>query len=43
MNVRIPLNNDWEYTETFTERLFDPGFREGLRTVRLPHTVWEKH
>ena len=41
MNVKIPLNNDWEYTETFTERLFDPGFREGLRAVRLPHTVRE--
>lgn len=39
--MKIWLNNDWEFTERFSERLFDPSYRAGLRQVRLPHTVKE--
>ena len=39
--MKIMLNNGWEFTEQFTEELLGEGPVEGLRPVRLPHTVKE--
>ncbi len=39
--MREYINNDWEFTESFTEALLDPDFRENLERVRIPHTVKE--
>lgn len=42
MQKRIYLNDDWCFTECFSEKIFDKDFAEdGMRTVRLPHTCKE--
>lgn len=39
MSEKIFWNDGWEFTETFTERMFQKG--EKFENVRLPHTVKE--
>ncbi|MCR5623918.1 MAG: glycoside hydrolase family 2 protein [Lachnospiraceae bacterium] len=42
MSKKICLNNDWGYTDNFTEDLLGADFDESsLQNVRLPHTVKE--
>lgn len=39
---RIYLNNDWYFTEHFSNQIFDADFAaEGMTAVRLPHTCRE--
>ena len=39
MGARIYWNEGWEFTQTFTEKVFQKD--EKLKSVRLPHTVKE--
>ncbi|MCM1088953.1 MAG: hypothetical protein NC419_12415 [Muribaculaceae bacterium] len=42
MAKRIYLNNDWKFTEQYSEALLAPDFDDGgLVSVRLPHTCKE--
>lgn len=39
---RVYLNNDWKFTEEFSEKLIDKTYDDsGLLAVRLPHTCKE--
>lgn len=39
MRLRMDWNEDWQYTDTFTEELLTAKTTEHMETVRLPHTV----
>ena len=39
--MRIPLNNGWGFTESFTDELHRPDCALPLKEVRFPHTVKE--
>ena len=42
MENRVYLNDDWKFSEQFTEEMLGDGFDVGNMTpVRLPHTVKE--
>jgi len=41
MTDNIYLNDGWEFTEVFTEKLNDISYNKDLKKVRLPHTVKE--
>lgn len=39
--MRIDINNDWLWTDSFSEEMVKPSFGggSGMKSVRLPHTV----
>lgn len=41
MNDRIYLNNDWQFTPEYTDKLLAQDFSGELTPVRIPHTVKE--
>ena len=41
MNDRIYLNNDWQFTPEYTDKLLAQDFAGDLTPVRIPHTVKE--
>ena len=41
MQKKIWLNNDWQFTEAFTEELHKKEYRGDCVQVRIPHTVKE--
>ena len=38
--MRVYINNDWYFTEEFSDKLLEKG-TSGMKQVRLPHTVKE--
>ncbi|MBQ9304552.1 glycoside hydrolase family 2 TIM barrel-domain containing protein [Butyrivibrio sp.] len=41
MSDKIYLNDGWEFTENFTDKLHDISYNKNLEKVRIPHTVKE--
>ncbi|MCR4901821.1 MAG: glycoside hydrolase family 2 protein [Butyrivibrio sp.] len=41
MTKKIYINDGWEFTENYTDKLKDISYNEGLVRVRIPHTVKE--
>lgn len=41
MKDRIYMNNGWEFSPSFDEKMISPKFKGKLEHVRLPHTVAE--
>lgn len=42
MERRIYLNNDWEFSEEFDEKMLSSDYSsDGLKKIRIPHTVKE--
>ncbi|MBB5218007.1 glycoside hydrolase family 2 protein [Treponema rectale] len=41
MKNRIYLNNDWEFSDEFNEKMLSPKFKGKWESVRIPHSVTE--
>lgn len=41
MKNRIYLNNGWDFSSEFDEKMLSPVFKGKMQTVRIPHTVAE--